>query len=35
MLITVEVLEGVPQVGPTKAGAKDSYTTYRVAGVGS
>ena len=29
--VTVEVLERVRQVGPNKAGAKGSYTVYRVA----
>jgi hypothetical protein len=28
--VTVEVLERVRQVGPNKAGAKGSYTVYRV-----
>ncbi len=31
--IAVSVLERVRQVGPNKAGAKGSYTVYRVADV--
>ena len=32
--IEVAVLERVRQVGPNKAGAKGSYSVYRIAGAG-
>ncbi len=32
--IEVSVLERIRQVGPNKAGAKGSYTVYRVAEAG-